>query len=99
MSAFAGTITEDMEGEELSSLIVNHWHIGAGSTVFVDELVHAQEVTGISVDAIADAVKAINQYRGHTFDADILTHAFVPDDNRQAVCDLLDQIIGMCVSV
>ena len=97
--AFSGTITEDMEGEELSSLIVSHWHMGVGSTVFVDELAHAHEVMGISPDTVADAIKVMNAYRGHDFATDLLSHAFVPEANRQAVCDLLDRIITLCVSI
>ena len=98
MSGFAGTITEDMEGEQLSEIIVDHWHTGAGSTVFASEIGAACKDTGLSADAIMDVIGAINERRGHDFATDVLDHAFVPKENEQAVRDLLDQIQGLCVS-
>lgn len=94
-----GTITEDMEGEQLSEIIVDHWHMGAGSTVFASEVFLACKATGLPADTIMDVIGAINEHRGHDTATDVLSHAFVPKENEQAVRDLLDQIQGLCVSM
>ena len=97
MSEFAGAFDESTEGEELASVIVKHWHIGAASTVYVDELIYAHEVTGISLDDIAAVVNAVNEFRHHDDATDVLAHAFVPSANLRDVCALLDQIQSLCV--
>lgn len=99
MTKFARTITEDMEGELLAEVLVDHWHAGAGSTLFADEMIHAARAARVSTDRILDVIESVNDYRGHDLDADTLAHAFVPEENRQAVRDLLDQIVAMCVSM
>lgn len=97
MNDSTGMHIEDAEGEELAKVIVNHWHTGAGSTLFAEEVIFTCEATGISADAIADIINAVNDYRGHDSARDTLSHAFVPAANRRAVCDLLDRIQALCV--
>jgi hypothetical protein len=97
--AFAGTITEDVEGEELSRVIAEHWHAGAGSMLFFKDAIHAHEATGLPMNRIFDVIKAANDARGYEFAADVLDRAFVPEGNVQAVCDLLDQIQALCVAM
>lgn len=97
MSAFMGTITEDMEGEDLAMVISRYWNVGAGSMLYLDELVQAAEDTNVSCDRIVSVISSINAQRGHDYDTDVLEHAFVPAANVQAVHDLLDSIITLCV--
>lgn len=94
---FAGAFTEDMEGEDLARFIVDYWHVGAGSTMFVDELFHACDKLNVSANTISDVISAVNDYRHHDISDDVLNHAFLPQENIQAARDLLDQLQGLCV--
>lgn len=91
-----GDFIDATSGEELAHVVVDHWHISAGSTVFIDELAYAKQVTGVTLDSIASVIDAVDAYRGHDFAVDVLSHALVPSANRRAVCDLLDQIVELC---
>lgn len=97
MTKFAETITEDMEGELLAEVLVDHWHAGAGSTLFADEMIHAARAARVSTDRILDVIESVNDYRGHDLDADTLAHSFVPQERIADVCALLDEIATMCV--
>ena len=96
---FAGPITEDMEGEILTKVICDHWHAGCGVMVTADELYSACKATHISPDRVMEFCGAVDEYRGHDHSADVLTCAFVPQENMDKVCELLDQIIGLCAKI
>lgn len=98
MSDFAGIFTEDMEGEELAQVVIDHWCVGAGATLFIEEVAHGCAATGISADSIKDFAESVNEYRHHDFSTDVLAHAFVPADKERAVRALLDVVVGLCVS-
>ena len=97
----AGTITEDegMEGNELAHVIIDHWHAGAGAMLYADEVAHACKTVGVSSDYVMAVVGAVNAMRGHDMDKDVLGHAFVPQENIEAVTALLDQVAALCVSM
>ena len=97
MQEWNGTLTKDMHVKELARVIVEHWNAGACSMLFIDDMMNACRALDVSADSIADFVKAVNDYRHHDYAADVLNNAFVPVENVQAVCDLLDQIQGLCV--
>lgn len=97
MKEWRGTIEEDVQGEELSRIIIRKWGVGAGSMLFFDEAISACRAMKVSPDSVTDFIRAVNVYRGHDFASDVLNHAFVPEENVQAVCDLLDQIQNLCL--
>lgn len=99
MKEWKGTIEEDMRGEELSRIIVRQWGACAGSMLYFDELISACKAMKVSSDSVMDFIGAVNDYRGHNFATDVLEHAFVPEENVRAVCDLLDQVQGLCVKM
>jgi len=97
MSGYAGVFDESTEGEELAQVITDHWGCGAGAWITLDEVIYAHETTGVPIATIEALTCAINSYRGHSSDADILSHAFVPADKERAVRALLDVIQSLCV--
>lgn len=99
MQEFQGTITEDMEGEILTKVICDHWHAGCGAMVLADEVFAACKATHISADRVLEFTHTVDEYRGHDHSADVLTCAFVPEENMGRVCELLDEIIGLCVKL
>lgn len=90
------TNTQAEGGEELARILVDHWHVGAGATVFLEELIEAHKRTGITFDDFAAVTRIINESRHYDFESDRLGTAFVPQANIGAVCDLLDQITELC---
>ena len=90
------SVTVDIEGEELAKVIIDHWHVGCGATMFLEEVVDAHRATGVSLDDIAAVTKAIDERRGYEFGEDQLGRAYVPKANMRAVCNLLDQIQELC---
>lgn len=99
MKECRGTIEEDMRGEELSRIIVRQWGAGAGSMLYLDELANACRAMEISADSVMDFIGAVNDYRRHDLATDVLDHAFVPEENVQAVCDLLNEVQALCVEM
>lgn len=91
--------TEDMAGEELALTIRRHWGTGASSVVLLEDVVRACDATGLDAESVAGVFTVLNDAMGHDPEADVLEHAFVPEENVQAVCDLLDQIQALCVSM
>ncbi len=98
---FSCAITEGAKGEELARVLVDYWRIGAGSMLFVDDIVCACKALGMSpsLDDIMRFTEAVNEHRGHTFATDVLTHAFVPQENVETVHELLDQITSLCMEI
>ena len=99
MEDWKGSITEEMQGEELGRVIADYWRVRVGSTVFFDEAISASKATGLPIDRIADVIEAMDSHRGHDYDADVLACSFVPEENVAKVCELLDQIQALCVSM
>lgn len=91
--------TEDMKGEELAQVITDHWGCGAGAWITLDEVIYAHETTGVPIATIEALTNAVNNYRGHSYDADILSHAFCPQERIEDVRDMLDQIAALCARV
>jgi len=96
----AGTITEDedMEGIELGRLLNKHWRCGAGSMLYFDELISACRATETSADDVMEFIDAVNSYRHHKYEDDVMDTSFVPQENIEAVTALLDQVAALCVS-
>lgn len=86
-----------MEVKELARVIIDHWHAGAGSMLFADDMMNACKTLDVSADSIADFIKAVNDYRGYDFTTDALECTFVPVKNVARVCALLDEITALCV--
>lgn len=95
-----GSITEEMQGEELHAIVRRHWRMGIASGVRFHEGVTAAKMLGVPLAAIKEAINVIDRERGYNDPReDVMENYFVPEENVAKVCELLDQIQGLCVSV
>ena len=91
------TMTEGADGMELAELVVDHWHVGAGTMIWANEVGRACDETGVDIEDAYRFVNAVNKERGHDVRTDVLSSAWVPADRVAEVTELLDRIEGLCV--
>lgn len=99
MSEWLGELEKDTEGVELYRLIAGHWHMGTMDGFELNEAVAAAKAMGVSLDELFCGMAAANRERGigTTNTESVMQNGFVPSENVGRVCELLDEVQGLCL--